>query len=81
VRRRILGWLLGKGGDTATIEPPFRCDYGVNIALGERVFLNYGCVILDVCPVVIGAFSQLGPGVQVLTPLHPLDAALRRGKE
>ncbi len=54
-------------GAGAVVRPPFHCDYGYNIALGERVFLNFGCVILDVARVEIGAGTQIGPGVQILT--------------
>jgi maltose O-acetyltransferase len=53
-RRRILNELLGKGGDSVWMQPPFFCDYGSNILLGERVFFNFNCVVLDVCRVVIG---------------------------
>lgn len=80
-RRRITLALIPVGGDTAIIQPPFFCDYGDNIELGERVYFNANCVVLDVCPVRIGAFTQFGPGVQILTPLHPLDAELRRKVE
>lgn len=80
-RRRILLELFGAGGDSVWMEPPFHCDYGTNIELGERVFFNFNCVVLDVCPVRIGDFTLFGPGVQILTPMHPLDAELRRGKE
>ena len=80
-RRAILRELLGGGGDTVWMQPPFHCDYGTNISLGERVFFNFNCVVLDVCAVRIGAFSQFGPGVQILTPLHPLDAERRRLEE
>ena len=80
-RRAILSELIGKGGDTALIQPPFYCDYGWNIELGERVYFNMNCVVLDVCPVRIGAFTLFGPGVQILTPLHPQDAKLRRTHE
>jgi maltose O-acetyltransferase len=80
-RRAILRQLFAKGGDTVLLEPPFQCDYGTNIHLGERVFFNFNCVVLDVCPVTIGDFTLFGPGVQILTPLHPLDAALRRKQE
>jgi maltose O-acetyltransferase len=80
-RRRLLVALLGSGGDTVRMQPPFFCDYGSNIELGERVFFNFNCVVLDVCLVRIGAFSLLGPAVQIYTPLHPLDAALRRRQE
>jgi maltose O-acetyltransferase len=80
-RRRILRALFGAGGDTAWIEPPFFCDYGSNIELGERVFFNFNCVVLDVCPVRIGSFSLFGPAVQIYTPLHPFNAELRRREE
>ena len=81
VRRRILLQLFGKGGDTVWMQPPFFCDYGSNIELGERVFFNFNCVVLDVCPVKIGDFTLFGPGVQILTPMHPLNAELRRKQE
>jgi maltose O-acetyltransferase len=80
-RRRITRALFGSGGDTVWMQPPFYCDYGVNISLGERVFFNFNCVVLDVCPVRIGDFTMFGPSVQVLTPMHPLNAELRRKLE
>ena len=80
-RRRILRQLLGAGGDTVWMQPPFFCDYGTNIELGERVFFNFNCVVLDVCPVRIGSFTLFGPAVQIYTPLHPLAADLRRREE
>ena len=80
-RRRILVALFGKGGDSVWMQPPFYCDYGENIELGERVFFNFNCVVLDVCPVRIGDFTLFGPAVQIYTPLHPLDAELRRREE
>ena len=48
-RRRILGGLFGTGGDSVWMQPPFYCDYGANIELGERVFFNFNCIVLDVC--------------------------------
>jgi maltose O-acetyltransferase len=80
-RRRILRDLFGAGGDSVWMQPPFFCDYGSNIALGERVFFNFNCVVLDVCPVRIGSFTLFGPAVQIYTPMHPLDADLRRREE
>jgi len=80
-RRRILRELFGKGGESAWVEPPFYCDYGTNIELGERVFFNFNCVVLDVCPVRIGSFTLFGPAVQIYTPLHPFNAELRRRAE
>jgi maltose O-acetyltransferase len=80
-RRHILLELFGRGGDTVWMQPPFFCDYGSNIELGERVFFNFNCVVLDVCPVRIGSFTLFGPAVQVYTPMHPMNARLRRERE
>lgn len=80
-RRRILRELFGSGGDSVWVEPPFFCDYGSNIELGERVFFNFNCVVLDVCPVRIGSFTLFGPAVQIYTPMHPFNAELRRRVE
>ena len=80
-RRDILRQLFGKGGDTVLMQPPFYCDYGTNIELGERVFFNFNCVVLDVCRIRIGDFTLFGPAVQIYTPLHPLDAEQRRREE
>jgi maltose O-acetyltransferase len=81
LRRDLCKQIFGRGGDTVWMQPPFYCDYGTNIELGERVFFNFNCVVLDVCRVRIGDFTLFGPAVQVLTPMHPLDAALRRKQE
>ena len=81
LRRRLLLQIFGKGGDTVWLQPPFFCDYGSNIELGERVFFNFNCTVLDVCRVIVGDYTQFGSGVQILTPLHPLNAALRRKQE
>jgi maltose O-acetyltransferase len=80
-RRRILRELLGAGGDSVWMQPPFFCEYGSHIELGERVFFNFNCVVLDVCPVRIGDFTMFGPAVQIYTPMHPFDAELRRRQE
>jgi len=81
MRRQLLLQLFGKGGGTVSLQPPFFCDYGSNIELGEQVFFNFNCIVLDVCKVIIGDCCQFGSGVQILTPLHPLDAAQRRRQE
>ena len=75
-RAAILADLLGTNGG-AVIRPPFYVDYGSNIHLGPGVFLNYGCVLLDVCPIHIGADTQIGPAAQILTADHPRDPAVR----
>jgi maltose O-acetyltransferase len=80
-RRRILTELFGRGGESVGMQPPFFCDYGSNILLGERVFFNFNCVVLDVCRVTIGDFTLFGPAVQVYTATHPMNAELRRKHE
>jgi len=80
-RRTILRQLFGAGGETVWMQPPFYCDYGENISLGERVYFNFNCVVLDVCSVTIGDFTLFGPAVQIYTPLHPLNGAARRREE
>jgi maltose O-acetyltransferase len=80
-RRRLLMELLGRGGESVWMQPPFFCDYGSNILLGERVYFNFNCVVLDVCRVTIGDFTLFGPAVQIYTATHPMNAELRRNQE
>lgn len=80
-RRGILRELFATGGDTVWMQPPFFCDYGTNIFLGERVFFNFNCVVLDVCPIHVGDYTLFGPAVQIYTPMHPFNAELRRREE
>jgi len=80
-RRRIMIELLGTGGDSVWMQPPFYCDYGSNIYLGERVCFNFNCAVLDVCELRIGDFTFFGPAVQTYTGIHPLNAELRRTQE
>lgn len=73
-----LSALLGTVGEGARIEAPFHCPYGFNIHLGENVFLNAGCTILDTAPVRIGKGTMFGPNVQVYCPEHSKDPIKRR---
>lgn len=76
-REALLRERFAEVGKGSTIRPPFHCDYGFNIRLGEGVFLNFNCVILDVVEVSIGDGTQIGPAVQILTADHPRDAPER----
>ena len=74
--------LMGKTKEKLYIEPPFYCDYGYNIKLGNNVFMNYNCCILDVMEVTIGNNVMLAPNVQIYTATHPLEAKARNsGRE
>ena len=80
-RRRLLRDLFGTGGESVWVQPPFFCDYGANIELGERVFFNFNCIVLDVCRVRVGDYTLFGPAVQIYTAMHPLSAEQRRREE
>lgn len=79
-RRGLLAELLGSVGEGTEIRPPFHVDYGSQIRIGARTFANFGLVALDVAEIVIGDDVQIGPNVQLLTPIHPLEAGPRRDK-
>jgi maltose O-acetyltransferase len=77
-RRALLTELLGALGTGSEILAPFRCDYGYQVSIGDRTFVNYGAVFLDVARITIGNDVQLGPNVQLLTATHPIDPEARR---
>lgn len=72
-RKAILDDLLPNAEKDLWIQPPFYCDYGTNMYIGEKVFFNFNCVVLDVMPVTIGSRTLFGPNVQVYTATHPLN--------
>lgn len=76
-REDILHALLGRAGDDLYIEPPFHCDYGIHIYTGDRVYVNYDLIVLDVCDVVIGDDVLIGPRVSLLAATHPIDPVVR----
>lgn len=78
-RTRIIKELIPESGQRVFIEPPFFCDYGSNIRLGDTVFFNFNCVILDSGPpVIIGSHVMFGPAVQIYAATHPMNATMRR---
>ncbi|MNU27070.1 putative acetyltransferase [compost metagenome] len=77
-RRALVNELVQATDGRAAIMPGFFCDYGDNIRFGARAFVNANSVFLDCAQITIGDDFQCGPGVQILTPEHPLDAAERR---
>lgn len=78
--RPILADLLGSLGTDAHLKPPLFVDYGENIEIGARTFVNYNLTALDVAAIRIGADCQIGPNVQLLTPTHPIEPGPRRDK-
>lgn len=76
-RRDLLKGLINSSSTKLYIEPPFYCDYGYNIQLGENVYMNFNCCILDVGIVKIGNNTMLGPNVQIYTATHPLEFKAR----
>jgi len=78
--RPLLEELLGELGEGAFVKPPLFVDYGENIRIGARTFVNYHLTALDVAPITIGEDCQIGPNVQLLTPTHPIEPGPRRDK-
>ena len=62
-----------RGGRGRLVRPPLYCDYGWQIRIGPRSFVNFNAVFLDVARITIGADVQIGPNVQLLTPTHPVE--------
>ncbi|WP_347156963.1 sugar O-acetyltransferase [Pontibacter chitinilyticus] len=76
-RMRILKALIPNAGEGLWLQPPFFCDYGTNLKIGEKVFFNFNCVVLDVMQVTIGSRTLFGPNVQVYTATHPMNYSER----
>lgn len=74
---RLIKDILGKCGDYINIEPPFFCDYGYNIEIGENFFANYNFTVLDVGKVRIGENVQIAPNVSIYTAGHPIHPETR----
>ena len=71
-RPALIKEILGKTGENVHIEPPFHCDYGRNIEVGENFYANYNLTILDVARVRIGDNAQIAPNVSFYTAGHPI---------
>jgi len=76
-RTHVLKELIPNAGAGLWIQPPFYCDYGTNILIGEKVFFNFNCIVLDVTYVTIGSRTLFGPNVQIYTATHPMDFKVR----
>lgn len=72
-RTKVLRELVPNAGADLWLQPPFYCDYGYNLKLGDKVFFNFNCVVLDVTYVTIGSRTMFGPNVQIYTATHPVN--------
>ncbi|WP_018618089.1 sugar O-acetyltransferase [Spirosoma luteum] len=77
LRRTILNQLLGDAGKNLNIQPPFYCDYGTYISIGDNGFVNFNCIFLDCARITIGTNFQCAPNVQLYTAYHPVIASER----
>lgn len=77
-RSQLLNELFGKIDSEITIVPPLHCDYGSNIYVGNKLYMNYGCVILDCNTVHIGDNVKCAPYVQIYTAYHPIEPEIRQ---
>ena len=75
--KNIIKKLFKSTGQNYRINPPFFCDYGYNISIGENFYSNYNLIILDVCEVNIGNNVFIGPNVGIYTAGHPVNIELR----
>lgn len=76
-RGQLLENLFERIGKNFQIEPPFHCDYGCHISIGDYFYSNYDCIIIDVCDVKIGNHVFFGPRVGLYTAGHPIDPEVR----
>lgn len=76
--REILKELIPDIPDSSCIVPPFYCDFGTGIHLGEHVFINFSCTMLDNNSITIGDHTLIGPNCQLYCPHHPMDFMARR---
>lgn len=76
--RQVIEELIPGIPQSTTICPPFHCDHGTGIILGENVFMNYDCIMLDGGYIRIGKHTLIGPHCQFYTPQHPMDYMERR---
>lgn len=81
-RKAIAQQLLGHCGVNTQIVSPFYCDYGSQLIVGDNVYINLNCTILDEAPVEIGDHVLIAPNVQIYTATHPLNWEARaKGQE
>lgn len=80
-KREILRELLGRTGENLYIEPPFHCDYGCNMEIGENFYANYNLTVLDCCKITIGDDVLFGPNVTIAAAGHPIHPESRKKYE
>lgn len=76
-RKRLIHRIILDAGENCSVYPPFFCDYGCNIHIGNNFFANVGCTILDAFPITIGDNVMIGPHTVISTAGHPIDPATR----
>lgn len=77
MRNNLLQKLFEHVGEEVWIEPDFRCEYGKNITIGDNVYINFGCIILDCAEVIIGNQVLMGPNIGIYPVNHAIDAEER----
>ena len=77
-RKRLIRRIIPHAGKNCSVYPPFYCDYGTNIYIGDNFFANRNCFMLDVTNISIGDNVMIGPNVMILAASHPLDSLQRQ---
>lgn len=78
LRQKLMKELFAQVGNDVWIEPDFRCEFGSNISIGDRVYINFGCIILDCAPISIGDDVLFGPNIGIYAVKHSIDPEQRK---
>lgn len=77
-QKRILEELLGSMGENVVITPPFWCDYGYHISVGDYFYSNHNLVITDGARVTFGNNVFVAPNCCFTTAEHAIDPEMRK---
>ncbi|MBS4958869.1 MAG: sugar O-acetyltransferase [Clostridium celatum] len=80
IRKSLLKEVLGKIGEGTEINPDIKLDYGCNIYIGDRCYINFNSVFLDCAEICLGNDVFVGPGVSFVTPIHPMISSERNAR-
>lgn len=77
-KEKILKGIFATLGKDCYILSPFQASWGKNIHIGNHVYINYDCTIIDDTDVYIGDYTMIGPKVTIATACHPIDPESRK---
>ena len=78
-RNEVLREILGELNENVYFQGPITFHYGRNTKVGKNTFINFHFVCQDDTEVIIGENCDFGPGVTIVTPVHPMISSERQG--